>query len=329
MASAQPSVRSYLGIAKEVTPATPVAATDFIPLSKDAFKPVDIINPLYDNGLRGSMAENYTYIQGRRHTEIDVAGPVFADTVGWWLGGILGVVDTSGAAAPYTHVISLKNATGIGADAQPTSFTLNDFYVANNRYYPGCKVTEFGMTFNSEGMLEYTARLMGHPSTTTSVPSPSFSAVTPTAVWRGSVSIGGSSIGYATDGTINMVRKAEAIFGIDTAQGPYEIFVGALDVTGNLTFVMENDAELTRFLSNTQPALTFTWAQGAGASATSISFTVTKGAYTTATIDRSADHVTVAVDISGIANTTDAGSTAGYAPIKWTLQNADAAGIYQ
>ena len=329
MASAQPSVRSYLGIAKEVTPATPVAATDFIPISKDAFKPVDIINPLYDNGLRGSMVENYTYIQGRRHTEIDIAGPVFADTVGYWLGGILGSVATVGASAPYTHTISLKNATGIGADAQPTSFTLNDFYVANNRYYPGCKVTEFGMTFNSEGMLEYTTRLMGFPSTTTSLPSPSFSAVTPTPVWKGTVSIGGSTVGYTTDGAINMTRKAEAIFGINTEQGPYEVFLGALDATGNLTFVMENDNELTRFLNNTQPALTFTFAQGANASATSIAFTVTKGAYTTGVIDRSGDHVTIAVDISAIGNTTDAGSTGGYAPIKWTLQNAVVSGTYQ
>lgn len=326
---ALPSVRSYLGIAKETTPGTAVPATDYIPINKDAFKPVDIINPLYDTGLRGSMVENYNYIQGRRHTEIDIAGPVFADTVGYWLGGILGSVATTGVSAPYTHVISLKNATGIGADAQPTSFTLNDFYVANNRYYPGAKVSEFAMTFNSEGMLEYTARLMGWPSSTTSVPTPSFSTVVPTPVWRGTVSIGGSTIGYATDGTISMTRKAEAIFGIDTTQGPYEIFLGALDSTGNLTFVMENDNELNRFLNNTQPALTFTWAQGAGASATSISFTVTKGAYTTATIDRSADHVTVAVDLSAIGNTTDAGASGGYAPIKWTLENAVASGTYQ
>lgn len=327
MASAQPSVRSYLGIAKEVTPATPVSASDFIPISKDAFKPVDIVAPLYDTGLRGSMVENYTYIQGRRHTEIDVAGPVFADTVGYWLGGILGSVATTGVSAPYTHVISLKNATS--GDAQPTSFTLEDYYVAGNRYYPGCKVTEFNMTFNSEGMLEYTARLMGHPSQTTSAASPSFSAVTPTPVWRGSVTIGGSSIGYITDGSITMTRKAEAIFGINTDQGPYEVFVGALDSTGTATFVMENDDQLTNFLSNTQPALTFTFAQGAGASATSISFTVTKGAYTTAAIDRSGDHVAITVDISAIGNTTDAGTSGGYAPIKWELENAVASGTYQ
>lgn len=329
MASAKPSVRSYLGIAKEVTPATPVSATDFIPLTKDSFKPVDIIAPLYDTGLRGSMAENYNYIQGRRHTEIDLGGPVFADTIGYWLGGILGSVATTGASAPYAHTITLKNATGVGADAQPTSFTLEDMYVANNRYYPGCKVTDFTMTFNSEGMLEYTAKLMGHPSTTTSVASPSFSTVTPTPVWRGSVSIGGSTVGYSTEGSVTMTRKAEAIFGINTDQGPYEIFVGALNATGSLTFVMENDNELVRFLNNTQPVLNFSWSQGSGANLTTIAFNLSKGAYTTGVIDRSADHVTISVDISGIATTADAGATGGYAPIQWYLQNAVVSGTYQ
>jgi len=329
MASAQPSVRSYLGIAKETTPATPVAATDFIPVTKDSLKPVDIIAPLYDTGLRGSMAENYNYIQGRRHTEIDVAGPAFPDTFPWFVGGIMGAVATTGASAPYTHSISLKNATAIGADAQPTSLTLEDFYVAENRFYPGCKVTDLTLTFNSDGMLEYTAKLMGHPSSTTAAASPSFSTVPPTPVWRGEVSIGGSVVGYTTNGTVTLTRKAEAIFGINTAQGPYEVFVGALDSTGQFTFVMENDDVLTDFLSDTQPELIVTFAQGASALATSIAFTVTKGAYTTGVIDRGGDHVAITVDFSAIANTTDAGPSAGYAPIKWEIENAVATNIYQ
>ena len=329
MASAKPSVRSYVGIALEVTPGTPVAATDFIPLMKDSLKPVDIIAPLYDTGLRGSMATNYNYIQGRRHTEIDLGGPAFADTVGYWLGGIMGSVATTGVSAPYTHTITLKNATGVGADAQPTSFTLEDMYVAENRFYPGCKVTNFTLTFNSEGMLEYTAKLMGWPSELVESEVPTFSDVVPTPVWRGTVSIGGDVIGYTTDGSVTCTRAAEAIFGINAAQGPYEIFVGALDSTGNFTFVMENDDQLLNFLDNTQPELIVEFAQGAGATATSIVFHVGKGAYTTAAIDRSGDHVAVTVDFSAIATTGDAGATGGYSPITWVLENAVVADTYQ
>lgn len=326
MANAQPSVRSYLGIAVETSKGTPVPPTDFIPILKDSFKPVDIINPLYDTGLRGSMVENYNYIQGRRHVEADLGGAVFADTIGYWLTGIMGSVDTSGVSAPYTHDITLLNATS--GDAQPVSYTLTDYYVAGNRYYPGCQVHDLTMTFNADGQLEYTAKVTGFPSQTVAAVAPSFSTVVPTPVWVGTVSIGGGTIGYTTSGTITLTRKIDPIFGINTNQGPYEVFLGALDSTANLTFVMENDAQLTNFLNNTQPALTFNWSQGAGATATTIEFTVSKGAYTTSAIDRSGDHVAITVDVSAIGNTTDAGTTGGYAPIKWSLTNAVPSGTY-
>lgn len=327
MASAQPSVRSYLGIAKEVTKGTAVVPSAFIPINKDSFKPVETIGALYDTGLRGSMAENYNYTQGRRYTSTDVGGVVFPDTLGWWIAGIMGSVTTTGATAPYTHVMSLKNATS--GDAQPTSYTLTDYYVAGNREYPGCQIHDFTMTFNADGQLEYTTKATGFPSNVIAASTPSFSTTIPTPVWKGVVSIGGATVAYAQSGTITCTRKMETIFGIGNSQGPYEVFLGALDVTGNLTFVMENDDQLTNFLSNTQPTLTFTWAQGASTTATSVGFTISKGAYTTAAIDRSGDHVTISVDINSIATTNDAGTTGGYAPVKWTIQNAVAAGVYQ
>jgi hypothetical protein len=49
--SVQQSVRSYLGIAKEVTKGTIVRTNRFYPSCKRQFKPVDIIDPLYDTGL--------------------------------------------------------------------------------------------------------------------------------------------------------------------------------------------------------------------------------------------------------------------------------------
>ena len=78
----QQSVRSYLGIAKEVTKGTVVAPTDFIPVMKDSLKPVDIIDPLYDTGLRGSSVVNYNYIPGRTRSTLDFSSAAFADTIG-------------------------------------------------------------------------------------------------------------------------------------------------------------------------------------------------------------------------------------------------------
>jgi len=326
--SVQQSVRSYLGIAKEATRGTAVAPTDFIPIMKDALKPVDIVDPLYDTGLRGSNVLNYNYIPGRTRSTVDFGGAVFADTVGYAIAGVLGSVATTGVSAPYTHTISLFNSLASGGDVQPISYTLTDFYAVDVRSYPGCQFSDFSLKFNADGMLEYDAKSTGFQSETVSDPTPSFSTVLPTPVWRGTVSIGGSAVSTAMTGNIDMKRPATPIYGISNTQDPYQVFLGPLEVTGKITFVMDNDSQLLNFLNNSQPALVFNWAYGAGASAVQIQATLTKGAYTTGVIERGEDFVQVSVDINAQSNTSDAGSSGGYSPIKWVLQNAKTSGTY-
>jgi hypothetical protein len=324
----QASVRSYLGIAKEVTKGTAVTPTDFIPVMASSLKPVDIIDPLYDTGLRGSNVLNYNYIPGRTRSTIDFGGSVFADTVGYGLAGLLGDVATTGASAPFTHTISLENSAVAAADAQPISYTFTDFYAAAVRAYSGVQIHDFTLKFNADGMLEYDAKGTGWASAAAATPTPSFSAVLPTPVWRGAVTIGGTTITNSISGEIAMKRPVTPIYGISTTQNPYNVFVGPLEVTGKVTFVMEADTELTRFLTNTQPTLVFNWSYGTGAAAVQIQATLTKGAYVATAIDRGSDFVQISVDINGQGNTTDAGASAGFSPIKWVLQNAKASGTY-
>jgi hypothetical protein len=324
----QNSVRSYLGIAKEATKGTAVAPTNFIPVMVDSLKPVDVVDALYDTGLRGSMVTNYNYLQGRTRSTFDFGGSVFADTIGFPIAGIMGSVATVGASAPYTHTMSLLNASAVGADSQPISYTLTDFYAADVRSYPGIQIHDFSLKFNADGMLEYDAKGTGWASEEVATPTPSFSTVLPTQVWRGTVSIGGSAVSNAVSGNLDLKRGVTPIYGISSTQDPYQIFVGALETTGKFTFVMENDTELTRFLNNTQPAIVLNWAYGTGATEVQLQATITKGAYTAAVIERGQDFVQISVDINAMANLTDAGSTAGFAPIKWQLKNAYAASVY-
>jgi hypothetical protein len=326
--SVQNSVRSYIGIAKEATKGTVVAPTDFIPVAKDSLKPVDIVDPLYDTGLRGSNVVNYNYIQGRTRSTFDFGGAVFADTIGYGIAGVLGSVATTGVSAPYTHTISLLNSLTSGADTQPISYTLTDFYAVDVRSYPGCQFSDFSLKFNADGMLEYDAKTTGWQSSTVSDPTPTFSTVLPTPVWRGTVSIGGSAVSTAMEGSIEMTRAVTPIYGISNTQNPYQVFLGALEVTGNIKFVMENDDQLTNFLTNVQPAIVLNWAYGTGATAVQIQATISKGAYTAAMIERGDDFVSVAIELNAQANTTDDGASGGFAPIKWVLQNAKASGTY-
>ena len=324
----QQSVRSYLGIAKEATKGTVVAPTDFIPVSKDSLKPQDIVDPLYDTGLRGSNVLNYNYIPGRTRSTVDFGGAVFADTIGYGIAGLLGAVATTGSTAPFTHTISLLNSLTSGADAQPISYTLTDFYAVDVRSYPGCQFSDFSLKFNADGMLEYDTKTTGFASSTVADPTPAFSTVLPTPVWRGTVSIGGSAVSSAMSGNIDMARPVTPVYGISATQDPFQVFLGPLEVTGKITFLMETDAELTRFLTNTQPAIVLNWAYGTGAAAVQIQATITKGAYTAAMIERGEDFVQVSIDLNGQSNTTDAGASGGFSPIKWVLQNAKASGTY-
>lgn len=324
----QASVRSYVGIAKEVTKGTVVAPTDFIPVAKDSLKPQDMVDALYDTGLRGSNVLNYNYIPGRKHSTFDFSGAVFADTIGYSIAGLLGDVATTGSSAPYTHTISLKNSLTSGTDTQPISYTLTDFYAVDVRSYPGCQFSDFSLKFNADGMLEFDTKTMGFSSSTVSDPTPTFSTVLPTPVWRGTVSIGGSAVANAMTGNIDMKRPVTPIYGIGATQDPYQVFLGALEVTGKITFIMETDAQLENFLNNTQPAIVLNWAYGSGSTAVQIQATLTKGAYTAAVIERGQDFVQVTIDLNAQANTTDDGASGGFAPIKWVLQNAKASGTY-
>ena len=324
----QQSVRSYLGIAKEATRGTAVAPTDFIPVMKDSLKPVDIVDPLYDTGLRGSNALNYNYIPGRTRSTVDFGGAVFADTVGYGIAGLLGSVATTGASAPFTHTISLFNSLTSNVDVQPISYTLTDFYAVDVRSYPGCQFSDFSLKFNADGMLEYDTKTTGFQSELVADPTPTFSTVLPTPVWRGTVSIGGTTVSTAMTGNIDMKRPATPIYGISNTQDPYQVFLGPLETTGKITFVMEDDSQLLNFLNNSQPALVFNWAYGSGATAVQIQATLTKGAYTTGVIERGEDFVQVSVDFNAQANTTDDGASGGFSPIKWVLQNAKPSGTY-
>ena len=313
--------RSYIGIAKETTKGTAVTTpTAYIPVIANTVKPQDIYTPLFDEGLRGSLVKNYAYLQGRVHSQFDFGGAVFADTVIYPLAGVLGEDVVSGSA-PYVHTLSLKNTTAAASDAQPSAYTILDYYGANVRSWAGHQFHDFSLKWNADGLLEYDAKSTGWQSATASVPTPSFSTVLPTVVWTGTVTVAGTTVSNNTTGNIDLKRPVTPVYGISNVQTPYQVFLGALEVTGKATFLMENDTQLTNYLSNTQPALVFNWTTGTGATQTSIQATVTKGAYTLAVIERSKDFVEVLVDFNAQGNLTDSG-TVGYSPIKWVVKNA-------
>jgi hypothetical protein len=329
---ALPRSRSYLGIAKETRPTpgsspTAASATDFIPFT--TITPFDNITYLDDKGIRGSMSEEFNVIQGKIHSEFDVAGDVFPDTIGYIYSGVLGDVVTTGASAPYTHNVALLNSQA--SNGQPPTFTLSDYYSlgsASTRQYAGTQFASIDTKFSADALLTYSAKAFGFKSVTAANPTPSFSTLAPLPSWTGTVSLGGSVTAVVSEGNVNISRPVTPIHTVDDTQNPYQLFAGPVTVEGSLMLVLESDAQLNYYLNNTQPVLAIDFASGAGASAVQVKFNMTKAAFTVAKIERGKDYIELNVNYKALANTTDAGASAGYSPIKVTLQNAKVSGTY-
>jgi hypothetical protein len=290
---------------------------------------MDNITYLDDKGMRGSMVDEYDVIQGNIHSEFEFAGDVFADTIGYVAAGVLGDVTTTGASAPYSHAIATLNSQA--SNGQPPTFTLSDYYslgTASTRQYAGTQFESVDFKFSADALLTYTAKAKGYQSATAANPTPSFSTVTPTPSWEGIVTLNGSASTLLADGNCNIKRAVDPIWTVDGNQRPYQLFAGALTVDGALTLVLESDTELTYYLSNTRPALDIAFSHGSGATTQAVKLHMSKCAFTVAKIERSKEYIELSVTYKALANTTDAGTSAGYSPIKVTLQNAKPSGTY-
>jgi hypothetical protein len=314
---------SFLGIAKETTPGTPVASTNYIPVT--SITPKDNLTLLDDKGYRGSLVEVYDQVAGVLSGSLDFDGDVFPDTVGFLLAGILGDVTTTGASAPFTHTFAVLNTGG----GQPTSYTLNDNYVAGNRQYPGAKFSELGFKLSGDGLVTYSAKTTTFGSATAVAPTSSFTSVQPLAGWKGVAQIGGVTQTGFLDAEVTIKRSVTVINPVDGSQAPASLWSGPVTVDGKATLIMEDDTQLTNYLGNSKVAIDLNFTAGAGATAVQLQLHMTKCSISAADITRGKDYIEVPITWSALANATDVGTSGGYSPIKVTVQNAITSGTYK
>lgn len=233
-------------------------------------------------------------------------------------------VAVTAITTPNVATFALLNS----GNGQPPSYTISDYYTVNTRYWPGLVFSEVGFKFNADGLLTYTAKAEGLPSSPTSKPVPNFTPAKATANWTGVTKIGGVAT-KLIDGEFSIKRKVSPIQLVNGTQAPAQQWAGPLSVDGKMTLVMEDDTHITNYTGNVQPSVDVTWASGAGATATSLDLNLNNAAYTAAVINRSKDWVEVEVTIGkAIANAANAGYSGGVSPITATLKNAIASGTY-
>lgn len=311
--------RSFMGVAKQATPGTAVAATDYIAITADP-KPVDHITELDDKGWRGSAVATYGKVQGQRKSSLSLDSNLDLTTIGYPLQGVLPDLTVTGAAAPFTTTFATKN-TG---DTQSGAYTFTDYNGLNARQYSDCKYEELTLGFTADGLVTVKSKVQGWASVVGATPTPSFSALQPVAAYVGVVTIGGSSQLNVMSGDISIKRPIDVMQTVDGNQDPYKVWQGPVTVTGKLDFVHETDADFQRYLSNTQPTFDITFTQGTS----SLKLHSTLTAFVTGAIVRGKNFTEVNTTFECLGNVTDAGASLGYSPLKATLTNAKAAGTY-
>lgn len=114
-----PSVRSWLGIAREITVGTPVLPVVTIPLDKGSYEPEDTPMFLPDEAIRGAMALLYGEILGVEDATFSYGGPVFGDVYGFFLdntfGDLSSVGTTSTGGSSTTHAALAAGVTSLSA----------------------------------------------------------------------------------------------------------------------------------------------------------------------------------------------------------------------
>lgn len=309
------------GVLITTTGTVSAVPTDYIPVTK--FDASDNQAFAEDKGWRGSLVDVYDLVATNRNATLDIGGDVFADTFGYFLGGVLGDV-VFAAASPNTHTFSVLNS-GTG---QPPSFQITDFYSAATRQYGGVQFSDLNIKGSGEGLLTYDCKATAYASGTVATPTASFGTIRATPGYAGVTTLNGTVIDKLVSVDLSIKRSVDIVSNIDGGPDPFKVWDGVVSVGGKATYVVDDDTFLNYYLNNTQPPLSIAWNIGTGASQVGLTVTMTKAAHKTAKLNRGKSYVAVDADIAAIANTTDAGASAGYSPVKVVLRNAKATGTY-
>jgi hypothetical protein len=238
--------------------------------------------------------------------------------------------------APFTQAHSLLNSGG----GQPVSHTITHFLgptaTSGARQYPGFCMSELGLKWNAESeLLTWSGKGTSWPSVPAgAAPVAAPSLTLPVASWRMVVGIGGPAVGGTlvntiTDGELTIKRELSPYYTVSGTQNPYIIQRGGLSVEGKLNFIAADESPLLWMLNNTQPQLQLYLDNGlTGANKLVFQVDCQIAAFTESEADGTKSAVEYGNGFQALFNTTNAGGSGGYSPIKASLTNSVPAGTY-
>jgi hypothetical protein len=293
----------WLGIAKETTPGTPMAApTIFIPIMDPKWGAK--ITPLTDQALRGFMASDFTRAQGSRDDEVAYKTYLYPTALFTHLRAILGGTDNvTGAADPYTHKVSLLNTVAL-----PTYTLFLAMGDGNTMQVPGAVLSDVKINVKANELPSLDIAWTGLPATIIATPTNTPSTEAPMPPYTAAITVGGASLGKYSDISIDFKRNVQPVLTLNGTQNPSSIYAGVLSVTGTMTAVFSGtaDSDLTNYLTNGQPALSLV-INPQGDSVHTVTVQLSKIAYDSSDPQGSNNGImTIANAFTALLNSTDA-----------------------
>lgn len=201
---------------------------------------------------------------------LDVAGPIVSEftpeQMGLLFKHLLGSVDTTGASAPYTHVIT--------HGALPTGFTLEQDYGARapsaGRYsqFHGCKIVSGAFEFAGSGKVNASLELRGASQEYAADPldaTPTDLGHTPFSVFDLAIQEGGVAIAKVRSVSFNVTNsfdEEDYRIGGEGVRGSLD--EDRVEISGEVTAVFDSMALLDKAMANTESSITITAAHGDG-----------------------------------------------------------------
>lgn len=212
------------------------------------------------------------------------------------------------SAAVVTQTTHTFTQNRTSSTVWPTySITVDD--LTDVRGYAGCVASELQIKIDPKGIVTFSPKFTGFPSTTVATFTPAYTSVQPLLGWQWTMNNAGAASTRGLSFDITLKRAVEDIHSSDGVQAPREIFAGAMEADGTYKAIYENNTDLNLFLNYTQTATTATLTQPVSAAVPGMSLAITmnKSGYHKGTVDLGQPYVQADFDMSGIYNSTDNG----------------------
>lgn len=241
------------------TPASPNAT--IVPFKSEGFAAdTELITSDIITGNRNQRATMYgnKSVKGQFSTEL-------SPYMGTFLKHLLGGVTTTGASAPYTHVIK------VGALPVSLCFEKQFLDLTTPQYflYNGCRINSASFDFKPSGPIDLSFDLVGQKRTvgTASFDStPADLGHTPFEGYMGALQEGGSTIAIVTAAKIDISNDLQSdLYTIGGGGLVYGLPEGKSKVSGTISAIFDSMTLLNKAIQRTESSLKMTLTQGTGA----------------------------------------------------------------